>query len=118
MIMEEFLTLLNSAALTIGVTCMILTYQQQLRRLVRYLRLKEKVPLLLWRDILLVSSFTWLFGGALVSRMFDLSFRDNPLWVIPTDILGVVALTFWAYVELRKIDDPEPTLTVQSSGKK
>lgn len=103
------LELINFITLILGVAGMLVIFIKLIQRLGRYVNVRgwKRVPLLLWRDTLLFSAFVLLFGGGIIARVFDLTLRDNPFWVIPTDILGLIAIGFWAYVEWFRIEDPK-----------
>lgn len=99
---------LNAATFVLGVIGFILIFLRQGDRLRRYIRLRgwRAVPIMLVRDILLFGAFVWIFGGALLARVFGFALRDNPAWVITTDLSGLIAIAFCVYVEWFVVEDP------------
>lgn len=100
---------LNALTLFSGVLCFLLIVVKLVKRTRKYAHLRgwNKVPVLLWRDSLLFGAFFIIFGGVVISRVYSLNPKDNPFWVVPTDILGLSAIVFWVYVEYFVVEDPD-----------
>lgn len=111
---------LNAATFVLGVIMFVLIFARQGDRLRRYVSLRgwRAVPVMLVRDILLFGAFVWIFGGALLSRVFGFAIRDNALWVVTTDIFGLLALAFCLYVEWFVVEDPTDKTSPPSVNKK
>lgn len=99
---------LNAATFVLGVIGFALIFLRQGDRLRRYIQLLgwRRVPVMLVRDILLFGAFVWIFGGALVARVFGVVLRDNVPWVVSTDLFGLLAIAFCVYVEWFVVEDP------------
>lgn len=76
----------------------------------RYLRYKREgleIPILLPRDLFLWIGLVVPFLGVIIFRFTGAITRESafyPYWVIGSDILGLAAVAYWAYVEFFKIE--------------
>lgn len=79
-------------------------------RIYRFLRHKQTVPTLLWRDFHFMNGLALPFAAILVVRFLGISMQGHLWWVLLTGMSACIAITIWAYYEYFVIDDRERAL--------
>lgn len=106
----DWLAVFNTVALAVFLVEVVVAFARMFWRLGMFLFTGVKVPLLLKRDIFLFAAFAVYFGAIFVIRILDIPARNNPTWVVPTTILVLAAMGYWAKVEWSFRKEPEPRL--------
>lgn len=74
-----------------------------------YRRAKERIPVLLKRDIVLFGAIVILFGESLLIRSMNITIFIADDWprlvfILQQNIIGIGALVYWAKVELTDLN--------------
>lgn len=94
--------------------CLLLGATTTIARIAYYRVNRYRRPKLLVRDAVLVTGFAVSLGAVFVARALGLTgLRNNVLWAVLTTIPALVAVGYYAYVELFVIERPRPGSTMR-----
>jgi hypothetical protein len=103
---DDVLGLFNLGSLGLFVVLAALAGARMAWRLWAFLSTSTSVPVLLRRDLVLLTSFAVYLGTALLALVLEwTNLRTEPLWVVPRAVLVLGAMGYWVWVEYR-LDDP------------
>ncbi len=98
------LRIYTTLSLLIFLVLMVLALSRMIWRLVQFRRADQTTPYLLKRDVVLFGVFSLYLGLVLVFRLAGLVLTQNPFWVVPSTLIGLLALAYWVWVEFH-LDD-------------
>lgn len=106
---DKVLVVLNSFGLILFTVLLGSGVFGVLRRAILYRRAKETLPVLIRRDVVLLSALATIGLETLALRALGVTQLDGwprVAFVLQSDIILISALVYWVKVELWDIDDP------------
>jgi energy-coupling factor transporter transmembrane protein EcfT len=104
----SLLELFNVISFIVFTVLLIAVFIRMFYRLGGYLFNREKVPLLLKRDVLLFGVLAVILGLILMLRVFGddgLLLRTSPVWMVASGLAANLAMGYWAYVEYFRVEE-------------
>lgn len=95
----ELVRTYTTIALVLFVALVSIASARMIWRLVSFWKEGVKTPYLLKRDILFFGTFATYFGLVLIFRLMGFVLTQNPIWIIPTTTVVLIATAYWVWVE-------------------
>lgn len=107
---DAIVAVLNPVALLSALAIIIVGLMSLVRHLLLYVRTSTPIDVLLKRDIVLFSGLAILGLESVILRALgvtpgDLTGWPRLLYAVQADLVILISLTYWAWVELRDVQD-------------